>query len=119
MSKRILIAEDDFGSREALTRFVEMAGYEVIAVADGVELLAIADIGKFDVVITDLMMPDLNGWSANEIMKFKGDDTPIIAITGLSPQETDHIKGKFSRIFHKPIDVKELLEYIGILLGGA
>jgi DNA-binding response OmpR family regulator len=118
MPKRILIAEDDFDAREALTRIAENEGYQVVAVADGAELLALTDIGKFDLVITDLMMPDLNGVSANEIMKFKGDQTPIIAITGLSPQDTDHLKEKFSAIFHKPIDAGQLFEHIRILLGG-
>jgi CheY-like chemotaxis protein len=118
MPKRILIAEDDFDSRKSLTRLAEMAGYYVIAVADGAELLAIAGIGKFDIIITDLIMPGLNGISANEIFKSKGDQTPIIAVTGLAPQETDHIKDNFTRIFHKPINVNELFGYIAVLLGG-
>ena len=119
MPIRILIAEDDFDSREALTRLAENEGHEVIAVADGAELLAIADIGKFDVVITDLMMPDLNGVSASEIMKFKGDKTPFIGITGLSRQDTCHFGDNFARIFHKPIDARELFEYIRDLLKGS
>jgi DNA-binding response OmpR family regulator len=119
MPKHILIAEDDCDAREALTRFAENEGYQVIAVADGAELLALADVGKFDLVITDLLMPDLNGVSANEIMKFKGDRTPIIAITGLSPQDTDHLKGNFNGIFYKPIDVNQLFGQIRILLEGA
>jgi DNA-binding response OmpR family regulator len=119
MPKRILIADDDFDAREALTRFAEKQGYQVIAVTDGAELLALADTGKFDLVITDLLMPDLNGVSATEIMKFKGDQTPIIAITGLSPQDTDHLKDKFSAIFHKPINVGELFGSIRILLEGS
>jgi len=82
MTKRILIAEDDYSSREALTRLAVQEGYDVMAVADGVQLLSIVDIGKFDVVITDLMMPDLNGASASDIMKLKGDMTPVIAVTG-------------------------------------
>jgi two-component system, OmpR family, response regulator MprA len=119
MPKRILIAEDDFAAREALTRLAEIEGYQVIAVADGAELLALADTGKFDLVITDLLMPDLNGVAANQIMRFKGDQTPIIAITGMSPQDTDHLKGNFAGIFYKPIDAGALFGYIGTLLQGA
>jgi DNA-binding response OmpR family regulator len=119
MRKRILIAEDDFNTRETLTKLAENAGYEVLAVADGAEMLAIADIGKFDVVITDLMMPDLNGVSANEIMRLKGDKTPIIAVTGLSPQDIEHVKGNFAGIFYKPINASALFGYIGTLLRSA
>jgi DNA-binding response OmpR family regulator len=119
MPKRILIAEGDVDTREALTRLAENQGYEVIAVADGAELLAVADIGTFDVIITDLTMPELNGVSANEIMKFKGDETPIIGITGLSPQDTGSFEDNFARIFHKPVDARELFKYIRSLLEGA
>jgi CheY-like chemotaxis protein len=115
MQKRILIAEDDFNSREALTKLAVKEGFEVIAVADGVELLSMANIGKFDVVITDLLMPDLNGASATEILKFQGDNTPIIAITGLSNHDIRHIKENFVRVFHKPIDTTSLFNYIRTL----
>jgi DNA-binding response OmpR family regulator len=116
MTKRILIAEDDYSSREALTRLAVQEGYDVMAVADGVQLLSIVDIGKFDVVITDLMMPDLNGASASDIMKLKGDMTPVIAVTGLSSQDVSDVRDKFNRIYHKPININELFEYIRTLL---
>ena len=116
MIKRILIAEDDYTSREALTKLDESAGYDVIAVADGIELLSILNAFKVDLIITDLMMPDLNGDSATEIMKLKGDKTPIIAITGLSDHDIGHIKDKFTGIYHKPINITELFGYIKTLL---
>jgi DNA-binding response OmpR family regulator len=115
MPKRILIAEDDFPSREALTKLAEAEGYEVLAVADGVELLSVTDKYKFDAVITDLVMPALNGASASEILKMKGDKTPIIAVTGLSPHDIRYIKGVFDKIFYKPIDAHVLFGYIKTL----
>jgi len=72
MTKRILIAEDDYSSREALTELAIREGFDVISVADGVQLLSIVKTGKFDVVVTDLIMPDLNGESASDIMRLKG-----------------------------------------------
>lgn len=116
MAKRMLIAEDDYSSREALTKLALLEGYDVVAVADGVQLLSIIDIGKFDVVITDLVMPDLNGASAAEIMKLKGNLTPVIAITGLSPHDVRHVNDKFNRIYYKPININALFEYIRTLL---
>jgi DNA-binding response OmpR family regulator len=115
MTKRILIAEDDYSSREALTELAMHEGYDVISVADGVQLLSIINIGKFDVVITDLVMPDLNGVLASDIMKLKGDMTPVIAVTGLSSHDVRHVMDKFHRIYHKPINIKELFEYIRTL----
>ena len=109
MIKRILIAEDDFSSREALTKLATSFGFDVVAVADGAELLSIANAWKFDLIITDLIMPELNGASVFEIMKLGGNNTPMIAVTGLSVHDIRFIKDKFVKIFYKPINAKKLL----------
>ena len=117
MPKRILIAEDQIATREALIILAKRRGYDVVAVSNGVDLLSIVDKERFDLVITDLMMPDLNGASATEIMKLQGNTTPVIAMTGLSSQEIHLVKDKFTRIYHKPVnDFNELFEYIESLL---
>jgi CheY-like chemotaxis protein len=116
MPRRILIADDQMATREALTKFARMQGYDVESVTNGVDLLAIVADKKFDVVITDLIMPDLNGASAAEIMKLQGSTTPVIALTGLAPQDIKHIQDKFTKIFHKPVNASKLFEYIESLL---
>ncbi len=116
MPKRILIAEDEQTTREALTKIATMHGYDVMAVTNGVDLLTIAANERFDVVITDLMMPDLNGASASEIMKLQGNTTPVIALTALSQKDISLVQDSFTKIYHKPINVKELFEYVKSLL---
>jgi CheY-like chemotaxis protein len=116
MPKRILIAEDQIVTREALSKFATMRGYVVVAVTNGADLLATASKEKFDVVITDLIMPDLNGVSAAEIMKLQGSTTPVIALTGLSPQDIVPFEENFTKVFHKPINADKLFEYIESLL---
>jgi len=113
---RILIAEDHKITREALIKLATKRGYDVEAVTNGVDLLNIATGKKFDVVITDLNMPDLDGASATEIMKLQGTATPVIALTGLSQADLGLVQDTFTRIFHKPINVVELFEYIESLL---
>jgi CheY-like chemotaxis protein len=117
MPKRILIAEDQISTREGLTKLAEMRGYDVVAVSNGVDLLTIAENQRFDLVITDLMMPDLDGASATEIMKLQGNTTPVIALTGLSHFDVRLVQTKFTKIFHKPFKVDDLFEYIESLLG--
>jgi len=117
MPKRILIAEDQISTREALIALANRRGYDVVAVSNGVELLDIASKEGFDLVITDLVMPDLNGASATEIMKLQGNTTPVLALTGLSRHDVRLVETKFTRIFHKPIDVGKLFEYVDTLLG--
>jgi osomolarity two-component system response regulator SKN7 len=117
LSKRILIAEDQMVTREALTKLATMQGYDVVAVTNGADLLTIAAKEKFDLIVTDLIMPDLNGASATEIMKFQGNTTPVIALTGLSHHDVRNVQDKFTKVFHKPINVDKLFEYIESLLG--
>jgi DNA-binding response OmpR family regulator len=117
MPKRILIAEDELEARELLASIATMKGYDVITVTDGVDLLTIAANERFDVIITDLVMANLNGASAAEIMKMQGNTTPVIALTALTPQDMTLVQDKFTRIYHKPCDVRELFEYVESLIG--
>ena len=118
MPKRILIAEDQLATREALTKLATMRGYEVVAVTNGADMLSIVANKKFDLIITDLVMPDLNGAAAAEILQQQGNTTPVIALTGLHIHDIGFAKDKFTKIFHKPIkDVSVLLEYIESLIG--
>jgi DNA-binding response OmpR family regulator len=117
MPKRILIAEDDLLSREMLSMFATMQGYEVVAVTDGVDLLTTAANGQFNAIITDLMMVDLDGAAATEIMKMQGNTAPVIALTALSTEETSLVQDKFTRIYHKPCDFNELFTFIETLIG--
>ena len=117
MPKRILIAEDDPGHREIITTFAKRQGYDVVVVTDGVDLLTTYAKERFDLIITDLMMANLNGASATEIMKMQGNETPVIALTGLSHHDVCLVETKFTKIFHKPFNVDKLFEYIESLLG--
>jgi CheY-like chemotaxis protein len=117
MAKRILIAEDDPASRELITVLTRKQGYEVVAVTDGVELLTTFANERFDLIITDLMMMNLNGVSAIDILDMRGNRIPVIALTALSPEDTHLYQDIFNKIFHKPCNYKELFEYIESLIG--
>lgn len=117
MPKRILIAEDEDAAREALANLATMRGYDVTTATNGVDLLSIAAYGRFDVVITDLMMKDLDGAAAAGIMKMQGNRTPVIAITGASAHDLRFVEDTFARIFYKPVDIRELFDYVETLIG--
>jgi CheY-like chemotaxis protein len=114
--KRILIADDQISSREALSKHASLRGYLVVAVNDGIDLVAAANSEEFDLIITDLIMPDLNGVSAAEIMKLQGNKTPVIALTGLSPNDLGLADTCFTRVYHKPVNLDALFRDIGELL---
>ena len=118
MPKRILIAEDELTTREILTSLATSHGYDVISVTNGVDLSSAAATEHFDVVITDLMMAELDGSAATEIMKMQGNTTPVIALTALSTDDLQLIQDKFTRIFQKPVNINELFEYVDSLIRG-
>ena len=117
MAKRILIAEDNPGHSEIILTYAKRQGYEVVVINDGVELLTISVNERFDLIITDLIMPKLDGVSATEIINMLGDTVPVIALTALSPEDTHLIQDKFTKIFHKPCNYSELFEYVESLIG--
>jgi two-component system response regulator MprA len=116
MTIRILIAEDEDDAREALADLATNQGYKVTTVTNGVDLLIIAAEEQFDIIITDLMMKDLDGAAATEIMKMQGNTTPVIAITGVLEPALYPIQDKFARIFKKPVNVGELFNYVNELI---
>ena len=117
MAKRILIAEDDLGSKEIITIHAINQGYEVVSVTDGVDLLTSSANEQFDLIITDLMMANLDGASATEIMKMQGNTVPVIALTALSSEDIHLVQDKFNKIYHKPCNYKDLFEYVESLIG--
>ena len=117
MPGRILVIDDESQITRVLRASLSAQGYDVRTANDPEEALRVFKDWPPDLVITDLMMPDLNGASAAEIMKLQGNTTPVIALTGLSSQDIDLVQDKFSRIYHKPINIGELFEYVESLLG--
>ena len=117
MSKRILIAEDNKESRELITIHARSHGYEVVAVTDGIDLLTASANEQFDLIITDLKMDSLDGASATEIMKMQDNTTPVIALTAFSLNEIHLVEDKFTKIYHKPCNYRELFEYVESLIG--
>jgi CheY-like chemotaxis protein len=117
MPKRILIAEDNQEHREIITTFAKNQGYDVVAVIDGIDLLTASSNERFDLIITDLKMNNLDGASATEVMKMQGNTVPVIALTALSPNEINLVHDKFTKIYHKPCNYIDMFKYIESLIG--
>ena len=90
MSK-ILVVDDEFRIRQIIRKYAEFEGYEVDEATDGMEAIRICRQKEFDLIIMDVMMPELDGFSAcREIRKFR--DTPIIMLSARG-EEYDKIHG--------------------------
>jgi CheY-like chemotaxis protein len=83
----ILVVEDDHDSRALVARFLENNGYTVTPAEDGVSALLQLGKQRFDLIISDVNMPNLNGFKLLEMKGQKGIETPVIFLTSLSDPE--------------------------------
>ncbi|MEE9275884.1 MAG: response regulator [bacterium] len=79
---RILVIDDDLDIINSLENLFEGDGHRVEAFVDAREGLKRFAEAPFDLVITDLVMPELSGWDVAETVKKKGGKVPVILITG-------------------------------------
>lgn len=86
----ILVVEDDRDSRILISRFLEKNGYAVTQAEDGISALLYMGCGRYDLIISDVNMPNLNGFKLLEMKGQKGIDTPVIFLTARSePEDID------------------------------
>lgn len=116
MSK-ILVVDDEFRIRQIIRKYAEFEGYEVEEAVDGMQAISICRTKKFDLIIMDVMMPELDGFSAcREIRKFC--DTPIIMLSARG-EEYDKIHGfelGSDDYVVKPFSPKELMMRVGAVI---
>lgn len=110
----ILLIEDNLHVRENTTEILELAGYKVVAACNGKEGVELAEIQIPDLIICDIMMPELDGYGVLNILK-KNTSTSTIPFIFLSAREEncDYQKSIGADAYlTKPFDDKNLLETI-------
>ncbi|MCF1599972.1 response regulator transcription factor [Streptomyces muensis] len=118
MPQTVLLAEDDRAIRHALERALTLEGYQVTAVADGIEALAQAHRTPPDVLVLDVMMPGIDGLQVCRVLRAEGDRTPILMLTALVETQ-DRIAGLDAGADDyvvKPFDVEEVFARLRALL---
>lgn len=114
----VLLAEDDNALRRFLVVVLERAGYEVISASDGIEAMKIAVSQPIDLIVTDSMMPNLNG---HEFCRFirssqKLSHLPIILLSALERKEINQNVKQADAFLSKPVSGEVLIECIEKLL---
>jgi len=107
---RILIADDEFLTRWSLAQALSQEGYEVIVVENGKKAIEAAKTQHFDFVITDLVMPELNGWKVLEILQETYPPPRVIIITAHGGEDTERVakeKGAWAYI-EKPYIIDQI-----------
>lgn len=87
-ASRILVADDEEGIREFLAESLEKEGHEIVQAVDGAEALALARAEPFDVVLTDLKMPKLDGMSLVRTLRTEQPDVEVIVLTAFGDVAT-------------------------------
>ena len=90
MSYKILVADDEPEIRDLLRLYLENEHYEVIEAENGIEALRLIDEQKPDMVMLDIMMPQMNGYDFLKVFNEKGWDkkVPVIVVTASDDEET-------------------------------
>lgn len=115
--QKILVVEDDFDIQELLHSFLQEAGYEVDVANDGVEAIDIFSNSQFELILLDIMLPKIDGFTLCELIR-KQSQVPIIMLTALNGEE-EQIKGLDLQVddyIIKPFSMPVLIRKIAAVL---
>ena len=115
---RILIAEDDKELRQLFQHVLMKNGYAVTGVADGKEALDAMDRGYYDLIISDIMMPVMDGYELVSSLRQAGINTPVMMITAkdaFDDMRLGFLSGTDDYMV-KPVNVNEMVLRVGALL---
>ena len=114
-SFNILVVDDEPSYRKAMKRLLSRDGHSVTLAEDGIDGLRILENKEFDMVLTDINMPNMNGWEFLEKLNSLYPDLPVAIITGyLEYMDSTKYKIDIStrKILRKPIKLKDIRELI-------
>ena len=117
MSKRILVVDDDADFRSMLRSALQLAGYSVDVARNGRAALAVQRQSPADVLITDIFMPESDGFEAIDAFRRNFPSTRIIAISGGAPAvKTNYLDAAgligVDAALQKPFEMDELLRVL-------
>jgi two-component system sensor histidine kinase/response regulator len=114
----VLVAEDSPVNQKLIQRLLEKWGHTPVIAKDGKEALALLDAGKFDLVLMDLQMPEINGFEATAAIRQKergdGAHIPIIALTAhaLKGDRERCLEAGMDDYLSKPIEAQKLFDVV-------
>jgi two-component system alkaline phosphatase synthesis response regulator PhoP len=114
----ILLVEDEENLLEALKLNLELEGYEVTGINDGVEALNAVENEYFDLIILDVMLPELDGISVCESIRLQGNEIPILILSAKnsSADRVIGLKKGADDYLTKPFNLEELLIRVNKLI---
>jgi DNA-binding response OmpR family regulator len=111
----VLIVEDDLAIRRLVKMVLQREGYQVEVASDGIEAVLKMGLVDYDVIILDLMMPNLDGFSFVSTMAEHNPELlkRVIVTSAASPGVIkERMKGTPFLVMPKPFDIKELIAHV-------
>ena len=108
MSKNILVVEDEPASLEFISQVLRKEGYRVSGARDGAEAIELLDNTRFDLVLTDIRMPRLDGVALAMHILSRLPTVAIITMTGFPSEDLRPIWGYGIQCLSKPLSLDEL-----------
>ncbi|QQR70079.1 MAG: response regulator [Alphaproteobacteria bacterium] len=111
---RILVAEDEPSVRAFITRCLDRAGYQVTTACDGQQALTLLTRNTYDLLLTDIVMPEMDGIALALRVARDWPDLRVVMISGY-PQErmrAHNLNVLVHRIVAKPFSMQELLDAV-------
>jgi len=115
----ILVIDDEAAVRQLVTEVLRARGHSVTAAGSGREGLERFRVGRFDLVITDLGMPDLTGWDVARAVHGTSPALPVLVLTGWADAVEAPSDVAVTGILTKPFDVTKLAESVAVALRAA
>ena len=116
----ILIVEDNPNARQLFARILTSVGYKTLECEDGGEALRLLDSHCFDLVLTDLALPNTTGFGVIAHIRKKSPRLPIILVTGyLAPSAAKAVLDEFIEFIPKPVDRDSLIAAVNRLMPAA
>ncbi len=117
-NNRILLVEDEHSLRESISMNLEMEGHEVVAVGDGAKAVETFQQQRFDLIILDVMLPEMDGFAVCEKIRLENDEVPVLFLTAkdTSQDKVSGLKLGADDYLTKPFNLEELLLRVSALL---
>ena len=117
---KILLAEDDDSMRHFPGRALERAGHEVFSVSQGDEALPVLAEGRFDLLLADIVMPQLDGIALALKVSRDHPDMPILLMTGYAAerQRAHNLDALIHDVITKPFTLREICDTVQRAIDG-
>jgi CheY-like chemotaxis protein len=117
MTKKILVVEDELGNLNLVSHLLNQAGYEVSGAKDGLEAMELLGHSRFDLVLSDLRMPGMDGLTLASHIVSSDPTTPVLLMTAHYFDNRADISELGVRCLRKPFSPNELLSEIEKVIG--